>query len=294
MDNTCILYEKDENGVEVHRVSPNYRGLQDKYGLILLAGNRKQIVGPKKLTPRYYEFYSISHLLEGEGFFWLEGMKEPTTIKAGQVAIITPYTVNCYGCYDADYIESMIIFTGSIADYLRDKGIIASGIWNMGDYPRLNRIIELAMDPAINSQMRAVIEFQKILLDLYEENCLLESKGEYPRVMKLIREIQENKRRWWTVKEMAKYCQMSETYFRKIFHKYTGNSPKAYLEQSKIRQAAEMLCQRNLTIAEIAYYLGYRDPYHFSRRFKQITGISPANYRESFKLHHNLIDIDTE
>ncbi len=290
MDNTCILYEEDENGIEVHRVSPKYRGLKDKYGLVLLAGNRRQVTGPAKLKPRYYEFYSISHLLEGEGFFWLESIKKPTTIKAGQVAIITPYTINSYGSYDGEYVELMVLFTGPIADYFRDKGIIASGIWEMGTYPRLNRIIELAMNPATNSQLRAVIEFQKILLDLSEEKWLVDSKGEYPRVMNLIRDIQDNKQKWWTVKEMAEYCRMSETYFRKIFQKYTGSSPKAYLEHSKIRQAAEMLCQKNLTIAEVAYYLGYRDPYHFSRRFKQITGLSPTNYRETFKLHHNLID----
>ncbi len=292
MDNTCILYEKDENGIEVHRVSPNYRGLRDKYGLVLLAGNRRQVVGPKELKPRYFEFYSISHLLEGDGFFWMEEMKEPTTIRAGQVAIITPYTLNCYGSYDSDYVESMVLFTGPIADYYRDKGIIKSGIYEMGEYPRLNRIIELGMNPAITSQLRAVIEFQKVLLDLYEENRLLDSKEEYPRVMKLIKEIQDNKQRWWTVKEMAEYCQMSETYFRKIFREYTGSSPKAYVEHSKIRQAAEMLCQKNLTIAEIARYLGYRDPYHFSRRFKQITGVSPTSYRESFRLHHNLPEVE--
>lgn len=58
--------------------------------------------------------------------------------------------------------------------------------------------------------------------------------------------------------------------------------PKRYLEEFKLRQAAELLVSGSLPVAEIAARLGYRDPYHFSRRFKHFAGVSPERYRREF------------
>ena len=48
----------------------------------------------------------------------------------------------------------------------------------------------------------------------------------------------------------------------------------------KIRIAADLLCDGNGTVAAVARRLGFLDPYHFSRRFKEIMGVSPRDYRK--------------
>ncbi len=289
MDNRGILYEKNPKGVEVHRISPDFKHLDERYGLTILAGNRKQMgesmPGRLKRIPRYFEFYSISHLLEGEGLYWYPETNETKPIHRGQVVIVTPGTLHRYGGDNSKYVESFVLFTGPIADYLCAKGIISNVIWEMGKVPRLNKVIDLALDPAITSQIQANVTLQQILLDLYNTNCLLRSEKEHPLLVQLLEEIKHIPERWWTVKEMARYCHMSEAHFREVFRQYTGETPKRYVEQNKIRKAAELLCSGNLTIREVANSFAYRDPYHFSRRFKQITGFSPDHYRHSFKLH---------
>ena len=58
-------------------------------------------------------------------------------------------------------------------------------------------------------------------------------------------------------------------------------SPKSYMERLKMQRAIEMLVGGREPVAEIGRKLSYSDPFHFSRRFKMVTGMSPADYRRS-------------
>ena len=53
-----------------------------------------------------------------------------------------------------------------------------------------------------------------------------------------------------------------------------------YVDAMKIRYAAELLKSSDMSVVAIAARLGYEDPYHFSRRFKQLVGIAPEYYRK--------------
>jgi AraC-like DNA-binding protein len=288
MDNNGILYEKDNKGLNVHRISPDFHNLNLRYGLTILAGNRKQITAPmsesKIKSLRYFEFYSISHLLGNEGVY-IDSEKREYKIRQGQVIIVTPGTMHNYGGINGEFVESFLLFTGPVADQLRDAGIISNVICDMGKVPRLNKVIDLALDPSIASQIQANITLQQILMDLYHTNKRIKSNKQYPCLIQLLDEIMHTSDRWWTVSEMAEYCNVSDAHFRHIFRQYTGQSPKQYIDERKIRQAAELLCSSVMSVHKIAERFAYRDPYHFSRRFKQITGFSPEHYRASFSLH---------
>jgi AraC-like DNA-binding protein len=86
-------------------------------------------------------------------------------------------------------------------------------------------------------------------------------------------------RRWWTVEEMAKECDMSVNHMRNLFKEQTGLSPKTFIENLKMRRAAERLSNTLEPISSIAADFSYLDPYHFSRVFKRIMGMSPKQYR---------------
>ncbi|MEN7973729.1 MAG: hypothetical protein ABFR47_07840, partial [Verrucomicrobiota bacterium] len=252
MDNTGILYGKDKEGLEVHRISQDFHGLDLRYGLTILAGNPRQMGGsmpePENRVLRYYEFYSISHLLEGEGVYYFPETGEAKPIQAGQAVIVTPGTVHRYGATGSKFVESFLLFTGPIADYLCDIGIILNGIWEMGKVPRLNRVLELAVDPSFSSQVQANVTLQQILIDIHNMNRLLQSEKTHPLLVQLIEEIKYTPERWWTVAEMAAYCKVSAAYFRILFREYTGQAPKRYIDESKVRLAATLLCSSHLTV----------------------------------------------
>ena len=56
-------------------------------------------------------------------------------------------------------------------------------------------------------------------------------------------------------------------------------TPYDYFLARKIDIAKSMLTVRDIRISEIAAKLNFTDPYHFSRMFKEKTGLSPSDFR---------------
>ncbi len=100
----------------------------------------------------------------------------------------------------------------------------------------------------------------------------------------LLEEIRRRPEKWWSVREMAEMCNLSTDQLRRVFQQRTGVKPKIYIDRLKLNHAAEYLVSTDHPVAEIAERFGYKDQYHFSRRFKAVQGMSPQRYRRSFAL----------
>ncbi|WP_136247250.1 helix-turn-helix domain-containing protein [Halomonas borealis] len=85
------------------------------------------------------------------------------------------------------------------------------------------------------------------------------------------------------VEDLARHCSLSRNRFSALFKKTLGVNPKAYIDQQRLKQAMSLLVNGEASIAEIAERLGYCDPFHFSKRFKNITGESPRDYRHKIR-----------
>lgn len=83
-----------------------------------------------------------------------------------------------------------------------------------------------------------------------------------------------------TAQDVAKQHNISLSYLCRIFKRYAGRSPHAYLLQLKMNRAAHLLVTTARSIKEIAYELQFKDPYNFSRGFKKHFGLSPQHYRK--------------
>jgi transcriptional regulator GlxA family with amidase domain len=69
-------------------------------------------------------------------------------------------------------------------------------------------------------------------------------------------------------------------HFSILFRKLTGYAPRHYLTRLRIHRAAQLLGTGKVSVKAISQRLGYQDPLHFSRAFRQINGLSPSQYRE--------------
>jgi len=60
----------------------------------------------------------------------------------------------------------------------------------------------------------------------------------------------------------------------------TGMSPSDFLRHVRMQHAEKLLTESSLSLAEVAYAVGFADPKYFSRCFKKETGMTPTDYRE--------------
>lgn len=274
----------DKKTVDVHILpSTGMREIHKQYGLWIIRGGASGQTPPDsfyRCGRRYFQFYSISHMYDGQGRLWLEPDIEQD-IRAGDCVIITPRTVNRYGgCGGKSYYEDSLNFCGPVADMLMRSGVISNGVFPMGKVRRLLSIQKYSSDPAVDAQIRANFELQKLLTELYLDR-VSSARNEYPLLDVLLEEIREHPEKWWSVREMSEMCNLSSDQMRRVFFQRTGVTPKLYVDRFKLNLAAEYLVGNTRSIAEAAERFGYTDQYHFSRRFKAVMGMSPKQYRIS-------------
>lgn len=82
-----------------------------------------------------------------------------------------------------------------------------------------------------------------------------------------------------TVAWCASQLCLSPNYFGDLIKKETGRTALDYLRQKTMDTAKDLLIHPEMSISEIAYYLGYQYPQYFSRAFKKTVGCSPHEYR---------------
>lgn len=85
-----------------------------------------------------------------------------------------------------------------------------------------------------------------------------------------------------TVQEVSVHLEVSTRYLADLLKSLTGQSTQQHIHNRLIEKSKDILSTSQLSIAEIAYQLGFEHPQSFNRLFKQITNLSPNAYRQSF------------
>ena len=91
--------------------------------------------------------------------------------------------------------------------------------------------------------------------------------------------IEQNFQNDISVEDIAAVCGLNRSYFGKIFKDTVGKSPQEFLLNYRMIKATELLKLTALSVADIGNAVGYPNPLHFSRAFKNVYGISPRTWR---------------
>lgn len=95
--------------------------------------------------------------------------------------------------------------------------------------------------------------------------------------------MQKNLNKHIKISNIANHVQLSESHLSKIFRNKTGSSPIDYFISLKMQEAIRLLTNKSLRIKEVAFALGYEDPFYFSRLFKKHIGSSPGTFVRTIK-----------
>ena len=84
--------------------------------------------------------------------------------------------------------------------------------------------------------------------------------------------------------QVAQMANRSLAWLHREFRASLGTTPMQYLIAARIRKAMDLLSTSSLNVSEVGQAVGIDDPYYFSKRFKQQTGVSPRLYRRRASL----------
>lgn len=108
---------------------------------------------------------------------------------------------------------------------------------------------------------------------------VLATKNE--RILYLRTQLFQNPSLFSNIDEMAQYVNLSRSGFQHLYTTVFGHSVIEDVIAGRIEKAKKYLIETSHTISEISTLCGYKTEYHFMRQFKQQTGFTPTEFRNS-------------
>lgn len=105
-----------------------------------------------------------------------------------------------------------------------------------------------------------------------------------PRINRAIRFMKENLDTGLSSDELAKLCNLSRPHFFTLFRECTSVTPSLYLNTLRMESAFGRLTGSGSPINRVSESLGFSEPQHFTRFFRQNLGIPPSEYRRRVEL----------
>ena len=124
--------------------------------------------------------------------------------------------------------------------------------------------------------MSVLAPFGHGLLDLLDENNDVQGETRYTRIRAFLRHRAHEAIR---LNDLAADLGLSPSRTSHVVKELFGSSFQRLLHEERLRRAHALLVSTDLTVSEIADRIGYTNPYHLIRAFKQAYGWPPARYR---------------
>ena len=97
----------------------------------------------------------------------------------------------------------------------------------------------------------------------------------------LAKYIRDNCTKPLRVDDFSEFIHLSKSHLIRVFERQIGMSPYKYLHMCRIDKAIDLLRTTDMSIAEVAYLVGYNDPIVFTRHFKDFHQTTPNSYRKA-------------
>ncbi len=105
-----------------------------------------------------------------------------------------------------------------------------------------------------------------------------------PSVLKALVYIEKHLCEEYSTAELAKECFVSESRLYHLFREEMNTTPVTYKNELRILRSIEYIKSGYKTVEEISEELGFRSASYFRRVFKDITGMTPMEYRKKYSL----------
>jgi len=153
------------------------------------------------------------------------------------------------------------------------------------DLPFLTQVFDRAIRYASESGRQAVanVWMEATLQELERQDAQRPRSGleleHYEAIREVTAAIRREPGRPWSVRELSKQLHYSPDHFTRVFRAVRGESPREFWVRTRIEEAKHLISMSSYSMSRIADLLGYSDVYHFSKQFKEKTGVPPSRFR---------------
>ncbi|BEP28849.1 PocR ligand-binding domain-containing protein [Helicovermis profundi] len=166
---------------------------------------------------------------------------------------------------------------------------VANMLFHITNYMVEDAVLKIALseydEEKINSKVNNKLVKTLQNVDKDDKSIHLTTvKTKFPKYLIIINPaleyISDNYNEKLYIDDMAKLCNISTSYFSKLFKKSIGQSFSTYVNIVKMNKAKEVLKAKDIPIINLALELGYEDCGYFIKVFKKIVGTTPAAYKK--------------
>lgn len=245
-----------------------------------------------KIAPRYIPDHEFVLITGGSGKINIGGNE--MNAKKGMLLYFHPEILHSMISRNDDPLEYYAIhFSYAKTSFINgewiinstDKQIFDSNVINIKNFERIRNIFDKICSLKDSNFYEFNMVGNHLFVDLYYEISKDREVDNYNYssenvVKKSIEYIDEHINKKITVKDLSNYSSLSCDYLSRIFYEQTGILPSTYIQTAKINTAKNLMTQTDMSIKDIAYFLGFCDQFHFSKVFKKAEGFPPTTFKK--------------
>ncbi|MGM9929479.1 MAG: helix-turn-helix domain-containing protein [Bacillus sp. (in: firmicutes)] len=144
-----------------------------------------------------------------------------------------------------------------------------------------NQLLSKNMNPDYFSQFELKVIFMNLLQSILTGARNSQYNFTLQQVTQILNYFHTHYEEDISISEVADMFDIDRRRIAYLFEKVTGLTPIRYLTKYRISKAKELLTASELTISEISEAVGYQDSFYFSRVFKNLTKVSPSQFRKA-------------
>ncbi len=261
--------------------------------LQVVAGHFQETAGYSVWRPQGTDDWLLVLTIDGLGRFELDGQQ--VIAELGDLILLRPHTPHAYGV-EASLLRWELIWTHFRArpewvEWLdwpeAVPGILRLRLENPADRQRILRQFHLVLEhtrQAMRRRETLAMNALELLLLWCDD---LNPRSVYARVDPRIRGVADficrSFNRPLCMKDLAEQTGLSVSRMSHLFRDEMGLTPQQFIEQQRMRRAAELLSFTSRSVRDIAEDVGFDDPFYFSMRFRKFVGVSPRAYRNRIR-----------